>query len=70
MIDGSLGSNPILRSGVTCAILKLVGKAPSKKVWFASRVMIGTKALEHSLSKDVRTKSRGDDLPDMDNRSF
>ena len=55
--DESLSSNPtFLTSGVTCAILKLIGKAPYEKVTFASRVMTEVKALEHSLSKDVEKK--------------
>ena len=55
-----------LRSGVTCAVLKPVGKVPSEKVRFVNLAMIAAKAPPQSLSKEVGMKSRGDDLPDND----
>ena len=41
-----------------------------QKVRYASGVMIAVKVLDHSLSKDDGLKSQGDDLQDIDGRSF
>ena len=59
-----------LRSGLTCAVLKPVGKVPSEMVRFVNLAMIAAKAPAQCLSKEVGMKSRGDDLPDNDETNF
>ena len=48
-----------LRSGVTCAVLKPIGKVPSEKVRFVNLAMIAAKASPQSLSKEVGMKTQG-----------
>ena len=49
-------------SGVTWAVLKILGKWPSANERLANLQIIGTKMSAHDLSRDVGTKSIGDDF--------